>query len=127
MGKQNPQKKTFYVNGIIVGEMDATGDFQKDMEAFRQFLRDKGLHKEVTKVQAMFRQALSFATTAAHLYERDLIRAPRNMLSVAPFVVNSVFSIELYLRLFTSFKATLHGVMHFLSFMINSRKRPVTQ
>ncbi len=98
MSTQKKRKKTLYVNGIIVGEVVATGDFQKDLEVFRQFLRDKGLHKEVTKVQAMFRQALSFATTAAHLYERDLLKAPRNGLSVAPFVVNSAFSIELYLK-----------------------------
>ncbi len=90
--------KTLYVNGVIVGEVPATGDRQKDIEAMRQYLKDKGLHREVTKVQAMFRQALSFATTAAHLHERDLLKAPRNGLSIAPFVVNSALAIELYLK-----------------------------
>lgn len=98
MSEQQPRKKTLYVNGIIVGEVDATGDHQKDLEVMRQFLKDKGLHNEVTMVQAMFRQALSFATTAAYLHERDLLKAPRNGLSLAPFVVNSAFSIELYLK-----------------------------
>jgi hypothetical protein len=46
------------LNGIIVGEVPATGDLDKDLKAMRQFLKDKGLHKEVTKVQAMVRQAL---------------------------------------------------------------------
>jgi hypothetical protein len=90
--------KTIYVNGVVVGEIPATGSRDGDMAAMRQFLKDKGLHREVTKVQAMFGQALSFATTAAHLHERDLLKAPRNGLSIAPFVVNSAFAIELYLK-----------------------------
>ena len=70
--------KTVYLNGIIVGEVPATGDRDKDLEAVRQLLKDKRLHEEVTKVQAMFRQALSFSTNAAHLHRRDLLKAPRN-------------------------------------------------
>jgi hypothetical protein len=68
------------------------------MEVAKEFLRRSGLHKGVTKVQAIFRQALSFATTSAYLYQRDLLKPPRNGLSIAPFVVNSAFSIELYLK-----------------------------
>jgi hypothetical protein len=98
MSSPNPSTKTIYLNGIIVGEVPATGDQDKDLEEMRQFLKDKGLHKEVTKVQAMFRQALSFSTTAAHLHQQDLLKAPRNGLSLAPFVVNSAFAIELYLK-----------------------------
>ena len=55
MGAATPPTKTIYLNGIIVGEVLATGDRDNDMEAMRQFLKDKGLHREVTKVQAMFR------------------------------------------------------------------------
>ena len=91
-------KKTVYVNGIVVGDVEATGDVEKDVELIRNFLKAKGLHREVTMAQAMFRQALSFCTTAAHLYKQDLRNAPRNVPSVVPFVVNSAFSIELYLK-----------------------------
>lgn len=103
MTTANPPIKTIYLNGIIVGEVPATGDHDKDIEVVRQFLKDKGLHKEVTKVQAMFRQALSFATTAEHLHRQDLLKPPRNGLSLVPFVVNSAFAIELYLK-------TLHEI-----------------
>lgn len=103
MSTTTPATKTIYLNGIIVGEVLATGDRDKDIEVMRQFLKDKGLHKEVTKVQAMFRQALSFSTTAAHLHRQDLLKAPRNGLSLAPFVVNSAFAVELYLK-------TLHEI-----------------
>jgi len=90
--------KIVYLNGVAVGEVAATGDNLKDVEIVRQFLQDKGLYKETTLIQAMFRQALSFATTASYLYNRDLTQTPKNGLSAAPFVVNSAFSIELYLK-----------------------------
>lgn len=96
-------KKTIYVNGIVVGEVEATGDVEADIQIIREFLESKGLHREVTMAQAMFRQALSFCQTAAHLHDRDLVTVPRNGLSVVPFVVNSALSIELYLK-------TLHHV-----------------
>lgn len=105
--EREPTKKKLYVNGIIVGEVEATGDVQKDMELARDFLKSKGLHKEVTLTQAMFRQAVSFSTTAAYIHKRDLLTTPANGLSVAPFVVNSAFSIEIYLKTLLS----LHDIV----------------
>ena len=61
-------------------------------------LREKGLYKEASPELRMFQQALSFATTAAYLHNRDLKSVPSNPLSIAPFVVNSAFAIELYLK-----------------------------
>lgn len=90
--------KTIYVNGVAVGQVPATGDVEKDIEVAQQFLKDKGLYKETSLVESMFRQALSFCNTSAYIYERDLLKTPRNGLGVAPFVVNSAFSIELYLK-----------------------------
>jgi hypothetical protein len=93
-----PMKKTVYVNGIVVGEVEGTGDVQQDIELIRDFLKAKGLHREVTMVQAMFRQALSFCKTASELWERDLKGRPSFGLAIAPFVVNAAFSLELYLK-----------------------------
>lgn len=98
MANSEPETKTLYLNGIVVGEVEATGEREKDMDVALQFLKDKGLYRKTTPAQAMFRQALSFATTAASLYKTDLIKAPRNGFSIAPFIVNSAFSIELYLK-----------------------------
>lgn len=94
------------LNGIVVGEVISTGDTERDTETVRQFLKDKGLHKEVTLFQGMFNQAVAFANTSALLYERDLRRSPRKGVSVVPFVVNAAFSIELYLKAL----AQKHGV-----------------
>jgi hypothetical protein len=114
MSNPTPPTKTIYVDGIIVGEVPATGDYETDLQSMRQFLEDKGLHRETTKVQAMFRQALSFATTAAHLHRTELLKAPRNGLSVTPFVVNSAFAIELYLKALHELQATNPGREHHL-------------
>jgi len=90
--------KTLYLNGIAVGTVPATGDHIRDMEVARAFFAERGIIHEPTLVQAMFRQAVSFATTSSYLYDRDLKSAPRNGFSVAPFVVNSALSLELYLK-----------------------------
>jgi hypothetical protein len=90
--------RTVLLNGIVVGEVMSTGDFERDAEVTRAFLKSKGLCKEITDFQAMFNQAMAFANTSALLYERDLRRTPRKGVSVAPFVVNAAFSIELYLK-----------------------------
>ena len=91
------------MNGIIVGSYDATDDNEKDMEAVREFLKEKGLHKEVTKNDAMYGQANAFAEVASGLYKRDLKNPPFKGSSVPTFVVNASFSIELYLK-------TIHDV-----------------
>lgn len=106
MSKIPPGPKTVLLNGIVVGEVFSTGDTERDTESIRQFLKDKGLHKEVSLFQGMLNQAVAFANTSAYLYERDLRRPPRNGVSVVPFVVNAAFSIELYLKAL----AQKHGI-----------------
>jgi hypothetical protein len=93
-----PGPKTILLNGIAVGEVTSTGDCERDVHAVREFLKSKGLHKEVSLFQAIFNQAIAFANTSAYLYERDLRRSPRKGVSATPFVVNAAFSIELYLK-----------------------------
>ncbi|CAB3752987.1 hypothetical protein [Paraburkholderia solisilvae] len=105
-----PQTKNLYLNGIYIGDVPATGDNRKDAEVAHAYIKNKGLGREVTLVQRMFGQACSFANTAAYLYRNDLARAPRNGLSMAPFVVNMAFSIEVYLKTLGQIHgATLRG------------------
>jgi hypothetical protein len=98
MSKIPPGPKTVLLNGIAVGEVMSSGNTESDVEAVRQFLKSKGLHKESSLFQAIFNQAFAFANTSATLYERDLRRPPRKGISAAPFVVNAAFGIELYLK-----------------------------
>jgi len=92
------EMKQLFVNGKYVGEYESSGDAEGDREAAIAFMRAKGIYQETTPEQAIFRQAVSFATTASYLYTRDLTTVPRNGMSVAPFVVNAAFALELYLK-----------------------------
>jgi len=90
--------KQLFVNGKYVGDYESTGDIESDGEAAIALMRAKGIYQETTPEQAIFRQAVSFATTSSYLYKSDLTTVPRNGMSVAPFVVNAAFALELYLK-----------------------------
>lgn len=91
-------KKDILVDGIIVGSYDFTGDMKKDIEGAEAYLKEKGIHKEVSKNDAIFRQANSFAEVANHLYATGLKKSPYKGAYISPFIVNATFSIELYLK-----------------------------
>ena len=90
--------KKLYCDGVYVCDYESNDDLDDDQMAVIQILKQRGLHKEVTLEQSIFRQAVSFGTTAAYLWERDLNRVPRQGISIAPFVVNATFALELYLK-----------------------------
>lgn len=96
---ENETTKTIYVDGVAIGEFVLTGDPETDIAAAHEIVKSKGLHKEITEVDAMHNQANSFANTALELYARDLRTVPiKNSMSMVPFVVNAAFSIEIYLK-----------------------------
>jgi hypothetical protein len=98
--------KKLYAQGVFVCEYESTGDDAKDIGVTRAILKERGLHRESTAGQAIYSQAHSFATVAAKIYKEDLTGTPvRNGRLLPPFVVNSAFSIELYLKAL----AKLHG------------------
>ena len=90
--------RKIYLNGELIGEVPAAKDEDEHIELAIALMKAQGVYQPTTLVQGIFRQAVSFATTASYLYKRDLTRLPRNGLSVAPFVVNSALAIELYLK-----------------------------
>jgi len=91
-------KKDILLNGVLVGQHEATGDPHKDAVAVRAYLKEKGLGREITRTDAIHGQANSFASVANYLYDKDLKKSPLKGSSVSPFVVNAVLSIELYLK-----------------------------
>ncbi|MEC5159876.1 MULTISPECIES: HEPN domain-containing protein [unclassified Janthinobacterium] len=92
--------KTYGVkhDGKVIGWIPNTGDGKTDAAAAMKVLKDAGLYVPTTPFQAMFRQALSFCTTASYLYKKDLSGQPVNHYSAVPFVVNAALAIELYLK-----------------------------
>ena len=96
--------KTIYVNGVAVGEVPQTGDELEDIRVAREFLAARGLTPKLSPARVIQGQAIAFANAANAVYERYLKTIPAtNGLSAVPFVVNSAFSIELYLK-------TLHHI-----------------
>ncbi len=92
------EPKKLYQNGQLVGEVPAAKSDDEQMKLAIGLLKEKGLYKPITKIQAMFWKAVSFATVSSDIYKRDLTKIPRKPMSFAPFIVNSVFAIELYLK-----------------------------
>jgi hypothetical protein len=91
-------KKDVLVNGILVGSHETTGDHLADIKAIDSWLKEKGIHEEVTKRDQMHGQANAFAHVANDLYKKGLSKSPFDGKCVAPFIVNAAFSIELYLK-----------------------------
>lgn len=86
------------LKGIVVGSVPVTGDSDHDAETVRQFLEDRGLWKKVPPGNAIFGQAVAFANTAALIHDRTIKHPSKKGFNPAPFVVNSAFAIELYLK-----------------------------
>ncbi|MBI5006441.1 MAG: hypothetical protein HZB95_04875 [Nitrosomonadales bacterium] len=91
-------KKTIVVNGIAIGEVEATGDLILDAKLAQEYLNNKGLLKQRSLAGEIFSTAQAFANTSAYLYENGLKKQPSKGTSIVPFVVNSAFAIELYLK-----------------------------
>lgn len=92
------QTKKLLLNGVVVGEIAATGDLEQDLAAANAVFKAKGLDKETSVPQAMLMQATSFCTAARDLYVNYLMKSPYNGYAIAPFLVNSSFSVEIYLK-----------------------------
>ncbi len=103
-------KKSISLNGIIVGEVATTGSIEKDAKAAYNFLNERGLLNERKPDREIFNAAVSFANTSELLYEKSLKKRPSKGVHIIPFVVNSAFSIELYIKaLAQKHGATLTG------------------
>jgi hypothetical protein len=92
------EKKSIFVNGVVVGEVPAMGDLKLDAIAAHEFLKNKGLLKERSPAGEIFSTAIAFANTSAHLYENGLRKEPTKGVSIVPFIVNAAFAIELYFK-----------------------------
>lgn len=91
-------KKTLYLNNIAVGEVEVTGDTEKDTAAAVALLKQKGLYREIPQAEQMFRGAWAFASVASDIFEKHYRETPPLGFKAIPFVVNAAFSIELYLK-----------------------------
>lgn len=92
-------KKTLYLNGKLICEYDAPADQQADMELCREMLKQRGLWETISRERVLFNQAVAFASTSAMIWTQKLGATPAQDGNAAvPFVVNSSFATELYLK-----------------------------
>jgi len=92
------RKKKLLFNGDEVGEIESNDDFESEIEQVQKLLEAKGFNKQVSETDMIHGQANSFAEVANEIYNQHLNISPFHASSAAPFVVNAVFSIELYLK-----------------------------
>jgi len=98
-GYINIMKKRLHHNGQFVSEYESTGDDLKDIQIVEKIFVERGLNlPKPTLEQASFRQAISFTKIAADVFEKYIAKEPPDGSGMAPFVVNAVFSIELYMK-----------------------------
>ena len=104
-------EKTLYLHGKPICTYEAPADAAAERDLCRNLLRERGLWKPASTEGTIFRQAVAFANTAALVYEKDLSTQPtKNGHSAGPFVVNSAFATELYLKtLGLLYGEKLHG------------------
>ena len=103
-------KKRVIVDGVVVGEIEATGDIERDVIATRAFLEKKGLPTEITRNDAMFHQANAFAQLARNIFRASFAHSPYKVSNAAPFIVNATFSLEIYLKtIHQAYGRKIHG------------------
>ena len=90
--------KTVMCDNKPVGYVNDVEDPKEAARLAQELLKSKGLWREISKPEAIYRQAQSFANASAHVYERDLKSLPRDPLEISPFIVNAAFSAEMYLK-----------------------------
>lgn len=102
-------------NGVIVGRVAKTGTIADEVAAAHQLLKDKGLQSKTSRAQQMYEIACAFADTAAQLHKTGFRGGKQHHLAVVPFVVNSAFSIEVFLKTLAYVHCVEIGRVHELS------------
>jgi hypothetical protein len=90
--------KTVMCDNKPIGYVKDVPDQEEAAKLAKKLLQEKGLWRDISKPEMIYRQAQSFANTAAHVYEKDLKSLPRDPQGICPFVVNAAFSAEMYLK-----------------------------
>ncbi|UPW20317.1 hypothetical protein M0C34_08670 [Agarivorans sp. TSD2052] len=81
-----------------IGKIPDSGDPVENAKRYTQFLKDKNLYVEFSQSTLMFKQARAFAKIARDIHSKSLLKPPFSQEASAPFVVNSAFACEMYLK-----------------------------
>ncbi|WP_046007477.1 hypothetical protein [Pseudoalteromonas rubra] len=81
-----------------IGKIIDSGDRLENSKRYIQFLKDENLYLELSQSKLMFKQARAFAKIARGIHSKSLRKPPFSHEACAPFVVNSAFACEMYLK-----------------------------
>lgn len=100
MNNDHPERRDVLLDGKIVGWFESTGDEEKDLVLARAKIRESGLeHSPLPRWMLIRQQAMDFRDACGLIMNYDLGTRPpdRRPLSI-PYVVNTAFCLELYLK-----------------------------
>lgn len=100
MKNDQPRRRDVMLDGKVVGWFESTGDEERDLELARAKLRELGLERPaLPRWMRIRQQAMDFRDACGLIMNYDLGRRPpeRRPLSV-PYVANTAFCLELYLK-----------------------------
>ena len=98
MSNNDDEKFQVFFGNQSVGEIDKSDDRLSDYRAGIELIKKQGLGRDVPKVDVIYHQARSFAAVSQRLHDANSGTMPWRPLDIAPFVVNSCFAVEVYLK-----------------------------
>ncbi|HET6329887.1 MAG TPA: hypothetical protein VFF76_03785 [Holophagaceae bacterium] len=98
--------KRLVVNGVEVGEFEASDDYMVELASCEALMKSLGIWDPPSKEMAMFNHAAAFSHAGGQIYRGLLSDHSEFVRGAAPFVVNSTFATEIYLKTLS----ILHGV-----------------
>ena len=101
--------------GKEIGKIIDSGDPLENAKRYTQFLKDENLYIELSQSKLMFKQARAFTKIARGIYSKSLRKPPFGHEACAPFVVNSAFACEMYLKTLQSIYGKAEEIHNFSS------------
>ncbi|MEN0679083.1 hypothetical protein [Plesiomonas shigelloides] len=95
--KSNGTKQVIF-QGKVIGTIPDCESFEESAALVDELITKKGLHNDLSKEKAIFNQAVSFGKVVMNIYHSGLSSKPWDLLIIPPFVVNSAFCVEMYLK-----------------------------
>ncbi|BAJ02399.1 hypothetical protein SVI_2428 [Shewanella violacea DSS12] len=93
-----------------IGKIPDSGDPIENVKRYTQFLKDENIFVKLSQTKLMFKQARSFAKIAKDIHSKSLFKPPFDHEASAPFVVNSAFACEMYLKALQSVYGEPEGI-----------------
>ncbi len=117
-------------NDREIGKILDSGDPIENSKRYIQFLKSNDLYVEQSKTKLMFKQAKAFAAVSRDIHQSNFIKPPFNQQAIAPFIVNSAFACEMYLKALQSLSGEVeecHSLNQLFKHLPNKTKDKISK